>query len=208
MTLPNGITDLMLAASRGDLARVETLLAAGVETLDAQDAFGQTALSYAASAGHAHIIAALVMAGADVTLRNRAGFTGLEIASAKGHTAAAQMLRQAHLCAAARDGDLALLAQMLDAGADINAQLADGWTALMIAAYHDQPAAVRALLSHGADAALQTDTGRTARSIALGLSHQECYRLLTNNATRALSSDEPPTSDDVTDFADAAHPEN
>lgn len=177
MSLSNGITDLMLAASRGDLARVESLLATGAE-LDAQDAFGQTALNYAAGAGHAHIVGALVMAGADVSLRNRAGLTSLEIAIARGHTAAAQMLRQARLCAAARDGDLTLLAQMLDEGADINAQLADGWTPLMIAAYHDHPDAVRLLLARGAYAGLQTDTGRTARAIARSLGHQECYRLL------------------------------
>ena len=47
----NGINDLMVAASRGDLARVESLLRDGADP-NASDAFGQTALMYAASAGH------------------------------------------------------------------------------------------------------------------------------------------------------------
>ena len=213
MSLQNGITELMSAASRGDLASVEVLLAGGAE-VDARDAFGQTALLYAAGAGHAPIVATLVMAGADVTMRNRAGHTGLEIANARGFMAAAQMIKQARLCIAARDGDLALIFEMLDAGVDVNAQLTDGWTALMIATYHDQPDAVRALLLRGADAERQTATGRTARTIALGLEHQECYRLL--KQTEALAPEPPvvllpneaPTVTDITDFADAEHPDN
>lgn len=210
----NGITALMTAASRGDLARVETLLTDAALHVDAQDVFGNTALIYAAGAGHAEIVAALVLAGANVTLRNRAGHTGLDIATHRGYAATAQTLKQARLCCAARDGDLALIAEMLAHGADVNAQLTDGWTALMIAAYHDQPDAVITLLAHGADAAQETVTGRTASTIAAGLNHHECYRLLTQHHTAEqargafIPAETPPSVIDITDFADAEHPDN
>ncbi|MFL6210366.1 MAG: ankyrin repeat domain-containing protein [Pyrinomonadaceae bacterium] len=214
MNLPgNNVTELMIAASRGELSRVEALLGAGA-SVDAQDLFGNTALTYAAGAGHTDVVATLVMAGADVTHSNRTGRTALHVASDRGYPATAQMLRQAHLCCAARDGQLALIEEVLVAGADVNAQLADGWTALMIAVYHDQPAAVQLLLMRGANAEQQTVTGRSARTIAAGLSHQECYRLLTQPDAPQPLPDAPlpldvtATISDVTDFADAEHPDN
>ena len=61
----NGINDLMVAASRGELARVEALLREGADAKGC-DAFGQTALMYAASAGHYAVAEELIDAGADV----------------------------------------------------------------------------------------------------------------------------------------------
>jgi ankyrin repeat protein len=215
----NGITSLMLAASRGDLGGVEASLAEGAD-VDARDAFGNTALIYAAGAGAAEVAATLVMAGADVNARNRVGRSAFETAASRGHAATTQTLRQARLCCAARDGDLAALSQALDEGADVNGQLSDGWTALMIAAYHDRVDAVRALRARGADAERRTATGRTALTIAVGLGHEECRLLLSPTVepvAQAVAPDAPPlalipdeaqTLDDVTDFADARHPEN
>jgi ankyrin repeat protein len=215
----NGITSLMLAASRGDLGGVEALLAEGADDVDARDAFGNTALIYAAGAGAAEVAAALVMAGADINARNRVGRSAFDAAVARGHAATAQTLRQARLCCAARDGDLALLVQTIDEGADVNGELSDGWTALMIAAYHDQRDALRALLLRGANAERRTAAGRTALTIAAGLGHEECRLLLSQTVEPAptvapeqspltLIADEAQTISDVTDFADAHHPDN
>ena len=51
----------------------------------------------------------------------------------------------------ARQGDSARLAAYVDAGAPVDLTDADGNTLLMLAAYHDQPDVVRALLERGAD---------------------------------------------------------
>ncbi len=81
----NGITTLMLAASRGDFVAVEECLAAAAQddaaataaVVNAQDNFGYTALMYAASAGHAQIVEALIAAGGDLHKKNRQGLASL-----------------------------------------------------------------------------------------------------------------------------------
>ena len=51
----------------------------------------------------------------------------------------------------ARQGDAARLAAYVDAGAPVDLTDADGNTLLMLGAYHDQVAVVRALVERGAD---------------------------------------------------------
>ncbi len=167
----------MIAASRGDLSRVESLLREGADP-NARDAFGQTALMYAASAGHQAVAEELIDAGADVHARNRNNKLAAELATARGHAALAALLRNARLFLAARDGDLAKLNELLDSGVDPNALLRDEWTALMIAALNDRPQIVAALLRRGAYADAQNATGWTALMIAERKGHVEATRLL------------------------------
>jgi ankyrin repeat protein len=173
----NGITDLMVAASRGELARVETLLREGADA-NARDAFGQTALMYAASAGHQSIVEELIDAGADVEARNRNNKSSFEQAESRGHAAVAALLRNARLFLAARDGDLAKLNELLDGGVDPNSLLRDEWTALMIATLHNHPQVVALLLRRGAYPDAQNATGWTALMIAERKGHTEVARLL------------------------------
>src|ERR671927_422917 len=100
----NGINELMVAASRGDLGRVESLLRDGADP-NARDAFGQTALMYAAGAGHQAVSEELIDAGADVDARNRNNKTASDLAASRGHAEAAAFLRGARLFLAAREGD-------------------------------------------------------------------------------------------------------
>jgi ankyrin repeat protein len=173
----NGITDLMVAASRGELARVEALLREGADA-NAHDAFGQTALMYAASAGHQAIVEELIDAGANVEARNRNNKSSFDLAGARGHAAVATLLRNARLFLAARDGDLAKLNELLDGGVDPNALLRDEWTALMIATLHNHPQIVAALLRRGAYPDAHNATGWTALMIAERKGHAEVARLL------------------------------
>jgi ankyrin repeat protein len=189
----NGITSLMLAASRGDFDAVEESLATGDEDFDAQDNFGYTALMYAASAGHARIVEALLASGSDPQKSNLQGLTSLDLALAKGHAGVVRALRQSGLIFAARDGDLSELGKFLDDGADVNGQVTDGWTALMIAAFHNHPHVVRALLLRGADLELETITGRTALMIARQKGHREIVTLL----YRYDAAPSPPMADDA-----------
>lgn len=173
----NGITDLMLAASRGDEATVEALIEGGDDP-NAQDVFGNTALMYAASAGRAGVVEVLVSAGADIGARNRNKLTARELAQRKGHGEVVRLFDHAELCRAAQEGRLDEVTRLVHAGADVNRQLKNSWTALMIAALHDQPEVVAFLLGAGADPATETFTGWTALMMASRKGHAEVERLL------------------------------
>ena len=173
----NGITELMIAASRGEQARVESLVAAGA-VVDTTDAFGYSALMYAASAGHLAVVESLLVNGAEVRIKNKNGLGASDLAKAKGHDAIAKTLRHACLFTAARDGDVALLKESLDGGADVNVRFADGWTALMVSARNGHLEAVAALLHRGAERLWENHMGWTALLMAERKGHKEIVTLL------------------------------
>lgn len=62
----------------------------------------------------------------------------------------------------ARNGETEALAQRLDVGLPVDLTNAAGDTLLILAAYHDHPATVRALLARHADTARLNDRGQSA----------------------------------------------
>ena len=87
-----GSTALEWAAERGWLDGVLLLLRHGAPTDAVSRHGGTTALHRAAAAGHAHIIRALVAAGAPLVAKDTAGYTALHMAAEFGQAAAAQAL--------------------------------------------------------------------------------------------------------------------
>jgi ubiquinone/menaquinone biosynthesis C-methylase UbiE len=73
------------AAAAGDTQRAAVLTAAGTDALDLLSADGWTALHLAAHLGHSEIVALLLEARADPTLRNEAGKTPLDLAREGNH---------------------------------------------------------------------------------------------------------------------------
>lgn len=146
----DGLTALHAAAERGHLDVAKLLISAGAE-LDAGTRIGRyTPLHLAGRGGHGHVVGALVEAGADVNATtSNTGVTPV------------------HLAAAAVGGETSV-ATLLDHGADVNAREASsGQTPLMFAAAYDRSAAVRMLLSRGADAAITTEVVDVLRSVAI-----------------------------------------
>ncbi len=146
----DGLTALHAAAERGHLDVAKLLISAGAE-LDAGTRIGRyTPLHLAGRGGHGRVVGALVEAGADVNATtSNTGVTPV------------------HLAAAAVGGETSV-ATLLDHGADVNAREASsGQTPLMFAAAYDRSAAVRMLLSRGADAALTTEVVDVLRSVAI-----------------------------------------
>jgi len=129
-----------------DMARLEELLASGVIDVDYQDPeFGGTALLEAADHAHDDAVAALVKAGANVTIINAAGWSPLQrvclhIPDAYGDKAAS------------RAAQLAIVNLLIAADHSTidYTRTQDGSCALTIAKSADKEAIVRALRAAGA----------------------------------------------------------
>lgn len=153
---------LVDAAARGDLAAVETLLAAGAP-VDGRDARGRTALLAAAHANHPTIAVALIAAGADVNVKDA--------------------IQDSAFLYAAAEGRVEILKLALAAGADLASTNRYGGTALIPAAHHGHVEAVRILLDTDIDVDHINNLGWTALIEAVilgdgGPVHTEIVRLL------------------------------
>jgi len=67
----------------------------------------------------------------------------------------------------ARTGDTDRLAEAIDAGIPVNLTNGAGDSLLVLAAYHDHPGTVEALLERGADTGRVNDRGQTALAAAV-----------------------------------------
>ncbi|MET1074508.1 MAG: ankyrin repeat domain-containing protein [Umezawaea sp.] len=85
----------------------------------------------------------------------------------------------------ARDGDTARLVDALEAGVPVNLTSAAGDSLLILAAYHDHPDTVRALLDRGADTGRVNDRGQTALGAAV-------YRRSAESVTALLAAGADP----------------
>jgi ankyrin repeat protein len=133
----HGVTALMHAARRGDLAMMEMLLKAGAMDPNAADRDGVTALMHAARRGDLAMMEMLLKAGADVNARTkRSESTALSWAAGAGRTDAMRSLLKAGASKASFDGALlsAIGGGHVDAvrlllGEGANPRLDDGTTA-------------------------------------------------------------------------------
>ena len=159
-----GDTALMLAARTGLPEAVDLLLERGA-AVDAREHWGDaTALMWAVAEGHELIVQRLIAAGADVnattafipgnTQRGGLQFEGAVPARRSGSERkpvqhASGELSPLHF--AAREGHLGIAAQLLDAGADIDARAADGKDALGLAIFNGNFALASRLIARGAN---------------------------------------------------------
>lgn len=169
------------AAMKGDKAALLLLLEQKAD-VNAPQADGATALHWASYHDDLGMADLLIAAGANVKLANREGATPLYLASIHGNPLMIDKLLKAGadpsergpegetpLMLAARAGNLEAINVLLDHKADINA--ADkirGTTALMWASDQVHPAAVRLLVSRGANvgAATNPDTRNSRNNLA------------------------------------------
>jgi len=80
------IAYLLTAASKGDVATVNAMLASGANP-NIKDEEGITALMYAARKDNADVVAALVAKGADINAKDNDAWTALMYAAKKNHVA-------------------------------------------------------------------------------------------------------------------------
>lgn len=141
--LPDAVCgqDILRAARDGDLAVVESLLAADAGNAAVADGRRNTALHFAAEGGHGEIAHRLLAAGADLEARDVDGDTALHWAAASDRPEMIELL--------------------LDAGAEIDARNRVSHTPIHYAAVRNHVEGVKVLALRGADLEATGDWGRT-----------------------------------------------
>ncbi|MFN5483719.1 MAG: ankyrin repeat domain-containing protein [Bradyrhizobium sp.] len=129
------------------------LLAHGADGRKADDT-GKPPVVYAAAGGQLGIVKQLLALDIDVNARYANDLTLLMWAAGPDE-------------AVAEAQALEVVSYLLDAGARVDERDARGRTALMIAAEGNHPAIAKALLAHGADAALADKAGKHAADLTI-----------------------------------------
>ncbi|WP_432393562.1 ankyrin repeat domain-containing protein [Pseudarthrobacter sp. L19] len=101
---------------------------------------------------------------------------------------------------AAREGDTALLAAYLSAGAPATLSTASGDSLLMLAAYHGHAETVRLILSHGGDVNTANDRGQTPLAGAVFKGYRDVVEALVD-AGADPDAGSPTARDAATMFA-------
>lgn len=148
--------DISEAARDGDLDRVCTLIGKGVNVNDRSD--GETALHFAARAGHLKVMEYLLAHGADVREKGTGCGTPLQWAAVAGQIEAARLL--------------------IDHGADVNGPGTNEATPLHAAVSNGQTEMTKFLLSRGANVNAKMDHDRTPLHLAASGNRIECARVL------------------------------
>jgi ankyrin repeat protein len=130
------------AASDGDVMAVNGFVSGGMN-VDVKDGNDDTTLTASAARGDANMVAALLRKGADVNAKGRNNWTALLLALQDEHEAVAEVL-------------------LAEPKIDVTPQTPEGMTALMVAVWHQNENAVRALLKRSVDLNHQDKDGDAA----------------------------------------------
>jgi ankyrin repeat protein len=175
----NGKTALMLAATSGNRAAMETLVKRYHADVTVKDSNGETALSQAASLGLNDSVQTLLQFPKVINEVDTNGNTALMNAIKHGHSNVATTLLQkgadasiadnhgrTPLMEAVQKGDGRSVKELLKHNPGFDMQDENGKTALMEAIEKGNPAVIRALAKHS-DPDLQDKNGNTALMLAL-----------------------------------------
>ena len=192
-----GWTPLHVASSSNNASTVRLLLQYRA-SVDSQDHIGRSPLIIAADGGHNQALEELLKNGADVNLSNKDTSSPLNRAlmgdplqletvrillKAGAHPNGQDAFGFAPLFIASRD--LSLVELLVDAGADLNADLVGGQTVFHIAALHGNVPLIEYLLRTGIPVDLPegSTVGRTALYLAVREQREEAVEvLLSQNA--------------------------
>ncbi|HET9045577.1 MAG TPA: ankyrin repeat domain-containing protein [Casimicrobiaceae bacterium] len=163
--------DMIVAVANDRAGEVKALLARGVDP-DIVDPNGDPLLYTAARAGFGATVDVLLAAKVNVDARNRFGDTPLMAAALEGRLDIAKKLRArgaaidykgwTPLSYAATGGHDNVVVWLLDQGANVNAESANGTTPLMMAVREGRGSTVELLVKRGADVNHRNENGVSA----------------------------------------------
>ncbi|CAN7439872.1 ankyrin repeat domain-containing protein [Variovorax sp. LjRoot290] len=156
-----GQTGLLIALREPSPKVIQALLDSPKTNVELRNAKDESPLMMAALKGQQDLVAKLIARDADV---NKPGWAPLHYAATNGH--------------------VAVIKQLLDNYAFIDAQSPNGTTPLMMAAMYGSTAAVQLLLDEGADTQMKNEQGLTAIDFAQRANRPDAVRLL-STAVRA-----------------------
>jgi ankyrin repeat protein len=175
----HGIGAHHFAAAMGNLEALELLLEMGLN-IEQKTQEGFTPLASSLTRGQENTALALLKHGADLTWTTDRHRTALHLAAYTGlRHATAEILKHPEIDVnapdrdgwtplhdACKNGTLAIVSALLDAGADINPALPNGQQALHIALIEDNEEIAILLLDRGASVTSKTTSSRSALHIA------------------------------------------
>ncbi|MEW6734660.1 MAG: ankyrin repeat domain-containing protein [Acidobacteriota bacterium] len=157
--------ELLLAASRGDITTVQTLLSC-VVNLDASNRNSRTALMAAALNGRTNVVELLIDRGANINAQDGYGNTALSFAVWNSNNSVVKLLLENGAEAKAKDCvERALSGKAANTSRE-NQTSENCQTVLMTAAFRGNLDVVRMLLTKGAEVNSRTDQGKTALMFA------------------------------------------
>jgi uncharacterized protein len=154
-----GQTGLLIAMREPSPKVIQVLLDSPKTDVELRNAKDESPLMLAALKGQQDLVTRLIARDADI---NKPGWTPLHYAATGGH--------------------VAIMKQLLENYAFIDAQSPNGSTPLMMAAMYGSSAAVQLLLDEGADTAMKNQLGMTALDFAQRANRPDAVRLLSTAA--------------------------
>ncbi|XP_071508793.1 uncharacterized protein [Diadema antillarum] len=188
----DGSTLMHIASQCGHPETALAFLKKGVP-LHMPNKAGAVCLHAAAKRGHTAVVRALLQKGASVDARTKDNYTALHIAvqhckplvvqTLLGHGAQVQLKggkaeeTPLHIAARIKEGEK-VAEMLLKSGADVNATMTNGETAMHIASRHGHIKMMEALLEDGADAVCLSKSGENPIHIAVRHAHYAIVKLL------------------------------
>jgi len=166
---------MLVAAAKGDNARVKELLDRGV-SVNMLGGDRNTPVMEAAYGGHLDTVKLLLDHGADLSAKKNDGASPMTLTSNREIIDLFKNVNS--LVDAATKGNNQSFKELIDKGTPVNGLDQFGHSALTEASYNGKTELVKLLLDKGADPNIKKSDGETPLSLATGQKHQDIVALL------------------------------
>ncbi|NXW83618.1 UACA protein, partial [Alopecoenas beccarii] len=193
---------LMKAAERGDVEKVQSILAKKGVSPSKLDVEGRSAFHVVASKGNLDCLNTILVHGVDITATDAAGRNALHLAAKYGHALCLQKLLQYNcptenvdlqgrtaLHDAAMSDCSSSIQLLCDHGASVNSKDGDGRTPLVLATQMCRPAVCQLLIDRGADVNARDKQNRTALMLGCEYGCKDAVEVLLRNGADVSLTD-------------------